>query len=285
MDSYDTSTYPYGLNTRRSDLPLVSLPRNSIDPQYNQAMAQRQSNWNMNTLPQQNSSLSVSNITPPQYGSSSSAALVQGNAWGDSNSLNKGGMNSKTNEESKFSCSKLCAKITSSKMLFFLVGLIIAAVPLAVFATLWVNNRSSSSSEDSGTTSTAASSATLPIQCYAYSTLNDITRNQQMGYSCCYSPYDSSLIAGWYRVTGSSGSQIASSPIYTTSICGSSYPGYYNGSLPSKAGTLTTGNACFYTGSYCGYSVSPISVMNCSGYYIFYLVPTSSSSYRYCTTS
>jgi hypothetical protein len=135
--------------------------------------------------------------------------------------------------------------------------------------------------------SSTSAASSLPIQCYAYSTLNDAYRNILNAYSCCWSPFDyaSTLSAGWYRVSGAAGTQLVTSPILYTGTCGESYPGYFNGTLPSTPGALTTGNVCFYTGTPCGYSLSPISVINCNGYYIFYLTPTSSQIYKYCTTS
>jgi hypothetical protein len=134
--------------------------------------------------------------------------------------------------------------------------------------------------------STTAASGTLPVQCYAYASLTDSYRNIQNGYSCCQLPYDTAsyLPGGWYRVSGSAGTQLVASPVSTTGTCGASYPGYFNGTLPSTAGALTTGNACFYTGTPCGYSISPISVINCNGFYIYYLLPTTNLDYKYCTT-
>ena len=134
---------------------------------------------------------------------------------------------------------------------------------------------------------TTAASGTLPVQCYAYASLTDAYRNLQNNYACCWGPYDyaSSLPGGWYRVSGSAGTQLVTSPINYMNTCGSDYPGYFNGTLPSTAGALTTGNVCFYTGSACGYSISPISVINCNGYYIYYLSPTPNSNYKYCTTN
>jgi hypothetical protein len=133
----------------------------------------------------------------------------------------------------------------------------------------------------------ATTTSSLPIPCYAYASLTDQYRNLQNAYSCCYSPYDyaSTLSAGWYRVSGSAGTQLVTSPVLYTGTCGESYSGYFNGTLPSTPGALTTGNVCFYTGATCGYSISPISVINCNGFYVFYLIPTSSTSYKYCTTN
>jgi hypothetical protein len=62
---------------------------------------------------------------------------------------------------------------------------------------------------------TTAASGTLPVQCYAYASLTDAYRNLQNNYACCWSPYDyvSSLPGGWYRISGSAGTQLVTSPI------------------------------------------------------------------------
>jgi hypothetical protein len=36
-----------------------------------------------------------------------------------------------------FRCPKACEKLTSTKILFFMVGFILCAIPLAVMTTLW----------------------------------------------------------------------------------------------------------------------------------------------------
>ncbi|CAF1458998.1 unnamed protein product [Adineta steineri] len=283
-------------------------------------MSQRSSNWNTGTFLNQNPQLSISQIDPQQLYPAPKPQMVRSNGWEPTLTSNN---NNKTNpspdSNSRFSFSKLCAKLTSTKMLFFMVGFILCAVPLAVMTTLWLNARSSSTATTTVASVTGNSiilasvhdkitdltislnllrslfyiflvsntSVSLPIQCYAYSTLSDYSRNYQNGYSCCYTPYDiiSYMSAGWFRITSSAGTQLVTTAISTIGACGSSYPGYFNGTLPTTAGSMTTGNVCFYTGVSCGYSLSPISVINCNGYYVFYLIPTSSTSYRYCTTN
>ncbi|CAF1444968.1 unnamed protein product [Adineta steineri] len=278
---------PYTIEPRRSDYPLLS--QNLTDPRISQTMGQRSSNWNTGTFLNQNPQLSISQIDPQQFYPSPKPQMVRSNGWEPALTSNN---NNKTNlspdSNSRFSFSKLCAKLTSTKMLFFMVGFILCAVPLAVMTTLWLNARSSSTATTTVASVTVSNtSVSLPIQCYSYSTLSDIYRNYIYSYSCCPSSYDtiSYMSAGWFRITGSAGTQLLANPISTTSTCGSSYPGYFNGTLPTTAGSMTTGNVCFYTGVSCGYSLSPISVINCNGYYVFYLIPTSSTSYRYCTSN
>ncbi|CAF4200834.1 unnamed protein product, partial [Rotaria magnacalcarata] len=129
---------------------------------------------------------------------------------------------------------------------------------------------------------------TLPIECYSYTTLTESYRNYQTFSGCCWTPYDtvSSLPSGWYRISGSTGTALLTTPIYSMNICGASYGGYFNGTLPTTAGGSATGTFCFYTGSPCSYPVAPITAINCNGYYVFYLIsPSTGSSYRYCSTN
>ncbi|CAF4908100.1 unnamed protein product [Rotaria socialis] len=178
---------------------------------------------------------------------------------------------------------KVLGNKPSSKMVCFLVAFIVCGIPLTVFVTLWMTSRSTSTITSTATTA----SVSLPIQCYTYSTLTEVYRNYQNGYACCWSPYDTSpsLTPGWYRFTGSAGSSILTTPVLTTNACGTSYPGYFNGTLPSTVGASVTGTVCFYTGTSCGYSLAPITAVNCSGYYVFYLLPVVNSNYRYCSTA
>ena len=131
--------------------------------------------------------------------------------------------------------------------------------------------------------SSVSTTTMLPIQCFTYTTHTDSTRRHTHQ---SYSGDDRSLITGWYRFTGNGGTQLITTQLSQTTICGTTYPGWWNGTLPMIAGTTTAGNVCFYDGSSsCVNSLSPISATNCSGYYVFYLLPTPCCSYRYCTTS
>ncbi|CAF1310056.1 unnamed protein product [Rotaria sp. Silwood1] len=97
---------------------------------------------------------------------------------------------------------------------------------------------------------------------------------------------ESSLATGWYRFVGASGTQLVTQKLSITNICGASYPGWWNGTLPMIIGATNVGNVCFYNGDSCNNPISPISATNCSGYYVFYLITIPCcSSYRYCTTT
>jgi len=86
---------------------------------------------------------------------------------------------------------------------------------------------------------------------------------------------------------GDGGTRLVSTPLHQTNICGASYPGWWNGTLPMTTGTTNVGTMCFSDGSStCIYSLSPIIATNCGDYYIFYLLEIPCCrSYRYCTTS
>ncbi|CAF2063941.1 unnamed protein product [Rotaria magnacalcarata] len=282
--------HPYVKTPRNSKYPLQLAPRNWSEPPSNQMS--RLNNWNTNSGYPLNSQSNI--MDQPQHRPSDQSQLVrmnarEGSTMGKANEINK-----PTDTDSPLTCQKVLAKVTSSKILFLMTGFIVSGIPLVVFVTLWMTSRSTSTSTSttsSGVTGTAVTAATvsvsLPIQCYTYSTLSESYRNYQNGYACCYAPYDTSpsLTPGWYRFTGSAGSSILTTPVLTTSTCGISYPGYFNGTLPSTVGASVTGTVCFYTGTPCGYSLAPITAVNCNGYYIFYLMPVVNSNYRYCSTT
>jgi hypothetical protein len=130
---------------------------------------------------------------------------------------------------------------------------------------------------------TYASSSSLPSQCTSYITNSDFTRN--VGYTgCCYC--DTGLTAGWYRFSGAAGTQLITSPV-NVNLCGYDYPGWFNGSLPTTVGGITTGMVCVnYIGYICyiPYSVASVLATNCGSYYVFYLTPMPACFSRYCTT-
>jgi hypothetical protein len=104
-----------------------------------------------------------------------------------------------------------------------------------------------------------------------------------IGCVCDTSTY---LNTGWYRFILGAGTQLATIPS-STSTCGVSYPGWFNGSLPTALGGTTSGMLCvYYSGNICylSWSGSTISVTNCSGYYVYYLTPLLNCNTRYCTT-
>ncbi|CAF3754963.1 unnamed protein product [Rotaria socialis] len=130
---------------------------------------------------------------------------------------------------------------------------------------------------------TSATSVTLPYQCTTYSSINEMSRLSNYS-SCCYC--DSSY-NGWYRFIGASGSQLITFPV-NTGFCGTNAPGWWNGTHPSTVGATANGNFCAnYAGYICNpsYSIASVLATNCSGFYVYYLVPLACPGIypRYCT--
>lgn len=122
--------------------------------------------------------------------------------------------------------------------------------------------------------------ASLLVQCSSYVLNTDATRN--VAYTANIS-CDSSIFGSgqWVRFSGAAGTQIPTTVVPSYS-CGTHATGYYTGVMPA-AGATTTGTVCYnWSGNSCNWSNS-ISVTNCNGYYVYYLIDPSGCSFRYCT--
>ncbi|CAF4382587.1 unnamed protein product [Rotaria socialis] len=245
---------------RKSEKPIQTAPKRSSDSHFNQMS--RLNSWNGNSVYPSNSQPNTSVIGQP-----------------------------------RFNCNTVLGKVTSSKMVLFLVGFILCGIPLAVFVTLCVClnmgpnaffNLLLSNLCLIALASYVFFSVTLPMECYSYTTLTESYRSYLTFSGCCSTPYDSVsyIPSGWYRISGAAGTQLLTTPVSSIDICGAPYGGYFNGTLPTTAGASVTGTFCFYTGSPCSFSVAPITAINCNGYYVFYLISLSVGlKYRYCSTS
>ena len=89
------------------------------------------------------------------------------------------------------------------------------------------------------------------------------------------------LSKGWYRFTGSAGSQIATSCV-PTYRCGTYAPGWMNGSHPTPAEGIVTRNVCYHWASQCCYLNNMIRVKNCGGFYVYELDQPPGCALRYC---
>ena len=128
--------------------------------------------------------------------------------------------------------------------------------------------------------------AVLPSQCSSYTTTTDPIRNVASTYGSCTCPCDTSLSPGWYRFSGAAGTRLSTFPS-NTGTCSASYPGWFNGSLPTTVGASTNGNMCFSNSGNICYtltSANNIMVTNCGDYYVFLLSAFTNCNYRYCTT-
>jgi hypothetical protein len=126
------------------------------------------------------------------------------------------------------------------------------------------------------------------LQCYDYIALtNDPTRVYPFSYGPGLSSENTDSYTGWYRFLSTTGAtHLLTTSFISPYICGCYYGGWWNGTLPTTVGQTNIGAVCFaYSGTNCAYSVAPISVTNCNGFYVNYLLPSSTLYTRYCTTA
>ena len=133
----------------------------------------------------------------------------------------------------------------------------------------------------SGQTSDGSASScysSMPSECSAYSTLSDSNRNVASGDNTILC--DSGLSTGWYRFTGSAGTQMPEYVVPSYS-CATHASGWLNGAHPA-AGVSTGATVCYnWSGNSCSWSTS-ITVTNCGFYYVYYLSAPPACSLRYC---
>lgn len=92
---------------------------------------------------------------------------------------------------------------------------------------------------------------------------------------------DRSLTTGWYRLDGSAGGDLPTSPP-PTSRCQTHAPGWFQGVLPNGLYQKKAGKVCFHwSGNNCRWSTN-ILVTNCGAFRVYRLVPTPACSLRYC---
>ncbi|UJR33691.1 hypothetical protein I4U23_021120 [Adineta vaga] len=167
-----------------------------------------------------------------------------------------------------------------ASVLGVIIGLCMCGIPLGVITTLYLKLKSDGSATCA---TTGSSSVSLPPQCTTYTTISEANRLT----TCTGSYYtDCSWTAGWYRVTGGGATKLAT-VASSTNYCCTSYPGWFNGTLPTTSGATTIGMYCInYSGNLCysPWSVSTVLVTNCDVFYVYYLPTITSCNSRYCTT-
>jgi hypothetical protein len=121
----------------------------------------------------------------------------------------------------------------------------------------------------------------LPTQCFAYTTINDRTRNvNAVGSNVC----DTSFMPGtvWYCFIGENGTQMSTSPIGPNQS-GTQVTPWYAGPMPAVSETITNGRVCFlWENNVCQW-LNTISVTNCGSFYIYQLTMPPLYAARYCT--
>ncbi len=122
--------------------------------------------------------------------------------------------------------------------------------------------------------------------CISYTTINDPTRNANKTgiYTTCDNGplFNASNGGSWIRFVGTGGTIISlTSP--GEYHCGGYLSGWFNGTLPTTVGTLVNGTVCFEIYPHlCWWSIR-MSVINCGGFYVYFLSSVPGCNARYCT--
>ena len=116
--------------------------------------------------------------------------------------------------------------------------------------------------------------------CTNYTVLSEADRAQGNAQPPHYRG-DNDLVTGWYRFHGAAGDRMADKCVLMYR-CGTSDPGWLNGSHPTVAEGVVTRTVCYSDYSGCCLSRNIIKVKNCSSYYVYELQKTLSRLSRYC---
>ncbi|CAF0788764.1 unnamed protein product [Adineta steineri] len=140
------------------------------------------------------------------------------------------------------------------------------------------------------TTKTVTTTATLPSQCYNYTTISDATRltTAAAANGCDQNVFSSTSTNSptWVRFVSPGGTKLATSPPNSGNgnVCGTYASGWTNATYPAVVGQSVNAFACFaYNGNPCfGYVYWNI-IINCNGFYVHGLFGPGGCAYRYCT--
>ncbi|CAM4941199.1 unnamed protein product [Rotaria socialis] len=124
--------------------------------------------------------------------------------------------------------------------------------------------------------------------CASYTIVNDPSRNiatSGIGGACDNGPLFNTTIGGrWIRFVGTGGIII---PLQSPgeNHCGAFLAGWLNGALPTIIGVPVSGEVCFNVyGAVCQ-GINFVSIVNCDGFYVYFLPPMIMCNARYCTTT
>ena len=122
----------------------------------------------------------------------------------------------------------------------------------------------------------------LHSECYYHSYLTEAER--RMSYYNGFNGYlqcDNLLPFGWYRFGGAAGTEMPTSCV-GKNRCGTHAPGWLNGSHPRATDGIVRAKVCFHWSYDCCLWSANIRVRNCSGFYVYELVPPPNCHLRYC---
>merc|ERR1712038_1979634 len=130
-----------------------------------------------------------------------------------------------------------------------------------------------------------------PAQCFNYKELNSPTRKStytSQSPSYCDKSSHSHIHsdwkgAGWYRITGQAGTQLAGTQVPSRKFCGTHATGSLIGGHPSVQQGEVNRAVHFNLDSYPAWQTTTIKVINCGSYYVYHLSELSICSSSYCT--
>ena len=123
----------------------------------------------------------------------------------------------------------------------------------------------------------------FPLQvdgCTNYSVLDEADRAQGNVLQSHWRS-DNELVTGWYRFQGAAGDRMPDKCVLRFR-CGTTHPGWLNGTHPTIADGVVTRTVCFSGMTDCCLWHNIIQVKNCSSYYVYELQRPYLSNLRYC---
>ncbi|CAF2117405.1 unnamed protein product [Rotaria magnacalcarata] len=188
-------------------------------------------------------------------------------------------------------------------LLILICLLILIIITIVVIKFTILNSHSTTSEKDTSRTSSYSSTMkpTSTIStiydvgnggtsdgspCTSYTVVNDPSRNiatSGIGGACDNGSLFNTTICGrWIRFVGTGGTII---PLQSPgeNHCGAFLAGWFNGTLPTIIGTAVSGEVCFNVyGAVCRV-INSVSIVNCDGFYVYFLPPMVMCNARYCT--
>ena len=121
----------------------------------------------------------------------------------------------------------------------------------------------------------------MPIlECQNYQSLTGADR--RINYTNKNTVCDNGL-KGWYRLEGAAGTRMPTS-CPPKNQCNTHASGWLNSTHPTVDDGQVNGTVCFHWVSDCCHWSSSVKVINCGGYYVYYITGTPACSLRYFST-
>ncbi|CAF1466167.1 unnamed protein product [Rotaria sp. Silwood1] len=189
--------------------------------------------------------------------------------------------------------SKIITVIIVITVIILIVGIVVGVVAgvskseQSTSETTTINNQTSFSVSTTTLVSSISIGNQSGLPCSSYTTIDDPSRNvaQSSLFGSCDngSPFNASNGGSWIRFIGTGGTII---PLAAPAQghCGAYVGGWFNGILPTTVSSVGNGTACFSMNTVPCFLASSVSIINCGGFYVYFLPPVSVCNTRYCTT-